>query len=163
MFNVKRGDVDGTDVSGLTVAGGCGCSEGHERGQLAAGVFIDAAASDEQADKLARCSLERSAARWRRWGLRSASASAWSARRSRCSEDGLRHSVRIGDAVDFEIEDVVPFGVETGEPVQAHRHLPPGGLRATMAQATRSKIDALRYRLRGERRPSPRREFSWAA
>ena len=33
-------------------------------------------------------------------------------------EDGLRHSVRIGDAVDFEIEDVVPFGVETGEPVR---------------------------------------------
>jgi hypothetical protein len=23
-------------------------------------------------------------------------------------EDGLRHSVRIGDAIDFEIEDIVP-------------------------------------------------------
>jgi len=33
-------------------------------------------------------------------------------------DDGIRHSVRIGDAIDFEIEDIVPFGVETGEPVR---------------------------------------------
>jgi hypothetical protein len=26
-------------------------------------------------------------------------------------EDGLSHSVKIGDAIDFEIEDIVPFGV----------------------------------------------------
>ena len=23
--------------------------------------------------------------------------------------DGLRHSVRVGDAIEFEIEDIVPF------------------------------------------------------
>ena len=33
-------------------------------------------------------------------------------------EDVLRHSVRIGDAVDFEIEDIVPFGIETWQPVR---------------------------------------------
>ena len=33
-------------------------------------------------------------------------------------EDGLSHSVRIGSAIDFEIEDIVPFGIETGEPVR---------------------------------------------
>ena len=41
-------------------------------------------------------------------------------------DDGLRHSVRIGDAIDFEIEDIVPFGVETGEPVRLDRHVPSG-------------------------------------
>jgi hypothetical protein len=30
-------------------------------------------------------------------------------------DDGLRHSVRVGTAIDFEIEDIVPFGVESGE------------------------------------------------
>ena len=30
--------------------------------------------------------------------------------------EGLRHRVRVGTAIDFEIEDVVPFGVVTGEP-----------------------------------------------
>ena len=33
-------------------------------------------------------------------------------------EEGLTHSVRIGDSVDFEIEDVVPFGVESGQPAR---------------------------------------------
>ena len=33
-------------------------------------------------------------------------------------EDGVRHSVRIGNAIDFEIEDIVPFGIQTGEPVR---------------------------------------------
>src|SRR4029453_3371439 len=33
-------------------------------------------------------------------------------------EEGLSHSVRIGDAIDFEVVDVVPFGVETGEPAR---------------------------------------------
>ncbi len=33
-------------------------------------------------------------------------------------EEGLRHSVRIGDAIDFEVEDIVPFGIETGEPAR---------------------------------------------
>ena len=28
-------------------------------------------------------------------------------------DDGFRHSVRVGDVIDFEVEDIVPFGVET--------------------------------------------------
>jgi hypothetical protein len=31
--------------------------------------------------------------------------------------DGLR-SVRVGDEIDFEIEHIVPFGMETGRPVR---------------------------------------------
>jgi hypothetical protein len=34
------------------------------------------------------------------------------------AEDGLSHSAKNGDAIDFEIEGIVPFGVETGEPVR---------------------------------------------
>jgi hypothetical protein len=33
-------------------------------------------------------------------------------------ERGLRRSIRSGDAIDFEIEDVVPFAVKTGEPAR---------------------------------------------
>ena len=29
-------------------------------------------------------------------------------------EDGLRHRVRVGSAIEFDVEDIVPFGVETG-------------------------------------------------
>ena len=29
-------------------------------------------------------------------------------------EEGLRHSVRIGEAIDFEVEDIVPEGRYAG-------------------------------------------------
>jgi len=50
-------------------------------------------------------------------------------------DDGLRHSVRIGDVIDFEIEDIVPFGVETGEPVKFSGMFHPAGSDLTMAEA----------------------------
>ena len=77
-------------------------------------------------------------------------------------EDGLRHSVRIGDAVDFEIEDVVPFGVETGQPVKLVGVFHPAGSELNVAQATRSKIDAFGIQYEGKAGFSTS-QFSWAA
>jgi hypothetical protein len=76
-------------------------------------------------------------------------------------EDGLRHSIRIGDAVDFEIEDVVPFGVETGEPARLTGIFHPAGSELTVAHATRSKIDAFGIQYEGNAAFSTSR-FSWA-
>ena len=70
--------------------------------------------------------------------------------RSRSQDDGLRHSVKVGDAIDFEIEDIVPFGVETGEPVRfqgmGYRML----FHATIAEATRSSINAFGIEYEGK-------------
>src|SRR3954465_18517 len=51
------------------------------------------------------------------------------------SDDGLRHSVRVGDAIDFEIEDIVPFGVESGQPVRFAGMFHPVASDLTMAEA----------------------------
>ena len=64
--------------------------------------------------------------------------------------DGLRHSVRIGDAIDFEIEDIVPFGIETGQPVRFDGMFHPVASKLTAAEATRSTDQRLRHRVRGE-------------
>jgi hypothetical protein len=77
-------------------------------------------------------------------------------------EDGLRHSVRIGDMVDFEIEDVVPFGVETGAPAKLTGIFHPAGSELTIARATRSKIDAFGVQYEATSGFSTSR-FSWAA
>ena len=50
-------------------------------------------------------------------------------------DDGLRHSVRVGDVIDFEVQDIVPFGVETGEPVKFSGMFHPVGSDLTMAEA----------------------------
>ena len=77
-------------------------------------------------------------------------------------EDGLLHSIRIGDAVDFEIEDIVPFGVESGEPAKLTGIFHPAGSDLTVAHATRSKIDAFGISYQGQAAFS-RAQFSWAA
>ena len=73
-----------------------------------------------------------------------------------------RHSIRIGDAIDFEIEDVVPFGVETGEPARLTGIFHPIGSQLAVAHATRSKIDAsgIQYEGNAAFSTSP---FAWAA
>jgi hypothetical protein len=63
--------------------------------------------------------------------------------------EGVRHSVRIGDAVQFEIEDVVRFGSQTGEPVRLTGAFHPAGSELTVAHATRSKIDAFGIQYEG--------------
>jgi hypothetical protein len=77
-------------------------------------------------------------------------------------EDGLRHSIRIGDAVDFEIEDVVPFGVETGQPAKLVGIFHPAGTELTVARATRSKINGFGIEYEGKAGFS-NSNFSWSA
>jgi hypothetical protein len=77
-------------------------------------------------------------------------------------DDGVRHSVRIGDVIDFEIEDIVPFGIETGEPVRFAGMFHPVGSDLTMAEATRSRISAFGIEYEGKTGLS-KSEFSWAA
>ena len=81
------------------------------------------------------------------------------------TDDGLRHGVRVGDAIDFEIEDIVPFGVETGEPVRFAGMFHPAGSDLTMAEARRSRINAFGIEYEGKTglstsaSPGPRDRF----
>jgi hypothetical protein len=77
-------------------------------------------------------------------------------------EEGLRHSVRIGDAIDVEIEDVVPFGVESGESARLSGIFHPAGSELTVAKATRSHISS--FGIEYERKSGfSSSAFSWAA
>jgi len=77
-------------------------------------------------------------------------------------DDGLLHSVRVGDAIDFEVEDIVPFGSEDGRPVRFDGMFHPVGSNLTMAEARRSRIDAFGIRYEGKTGLSTA-EFAWSA
>ena len=77
-------------------------------------------------------------------------------------DDGLLHSVRVGDVIEFEIEDIVPFGVENGRPVRFDGMFHPAGSNLTMAEARRSRINAFGIQYEGKTGLSTS-EFSWAA
>jgi hypothetical protein len=162
VFNVVDGDVEGTEVSGLTVAAVGDSPKVMTDGNWRLGVFIDADASDEQAEKLGAVFSGQLGGPMA--GLAPLIGENLGIERVpiEVSEDGLRHSVRIGDAVDFEIEDIVPFGVESGEPARLTGIFHPAGSELTIARATRSRIDAFGIAFEG-RSAFSNSSFSWAA
>jgi hypothetical protein len=162
VFNVKRGEVEGTDVSGLTVAAVADTPKVMSEGNWRLGVFIDAAASDEQAEKLGAVFSGALGGPMQALGPLVGENLGLERAPITVSEDGIHHAVRIGDAVDFEIEDIVPFGTEGNQPAQLTGIFHPAGSTLNVAHATRSKIDAFGIQYDGNAGFSTS-SFSWAA
>jgi hypothetical protein len=131
-------------------------------GNCRLGMFIDERASDEQADKLAQVFGGRLGGPMA--GLAPLVGQVLGVERTRIelTDDGRRHGVRVGDAIDSEIEAIVPFGVETGEQVRFAGMFHLAGSALTMAEATRSHISAFGIEYEGKTGLSTS-EFSWAA
>jgi hypothetical protein len=162
VFNVKSGEVDGTDVSGLTVAAVADTPKVMSEGNWRLGVVIDEAASDEQAEKLGGVFSGALGGPMGALGPMVGENLGVERAPIEVTEDGLKHSVRIGDEVDFEIEDIVPFGVESGEPAKITGIFHPVGPELTVSRATRSRINAFGIQYEGKAGFSAS-EFSWAA
>jgi hypothetical protein len=162
VFNVDRGEVDGTDVSGLVVAAIADTPKVMSDGDWRLGVFIDSDASDQQAEKLGAVFSGALGGPMEALGPLVGENLGVERASIDVQEDGLRHSVRIGDSVDFEVEDVVPFGVDTGEPAKLTNIFHPAGSELTVARATRSRIDAFGIEYEGKSGFSTS-QFSWAA
>jgi len=162
VFHVKEGEVEGVDVGGLTVAAVAETPKVMTDGNWRLGVFIDSAASDEQAEKLGGVFSGALGGPMEALGPLVGENLGVERAAIEVHEDGLTHSVKIGDAVDFEIEDVVPFGVESGEPARLVGIFHPAGSELTVARATRSNIDAFGISYEGKAAFS-RSEFAWAA
>jgi len=162
VFNIRDGEIEGTDMGGMKVAAIADTPKVMTDGNWKLGVFIDESASEEQADKLVRVFSGQLGGPMA--GLAPLVGEMLGVERAPIEivDDGVRHSVRVGDAIDFEIEDIVPFGVETGEPVRFQGMFHPVGSNLTIAEATRSKINAFGIEYEGKTGLSTS-EFSWAA
>lgn len=162
VFHVKDGDVDGVDVSGLTVAAVAETPKVMSEGNWRMGVFIDAAASDDQAEALGGVFSGALGGPMEALGPLVGENLGVQRAAIEVREDGLTHSVKIGDAVDIELEDVVSFGVESGEPARITGIFHPVGPELTIAKATRASIDAFGIQYEGKAAFSSS-HFAWAA
>jgi hypothetical protein len=162
VFNIREGQVDGTDIGGLKVAAIADSPKVMTEGNWRLGVFIDEQATDEQAEKLTQIFTGQLGGPMA--GLAPLVGEMLGVERVpiEVRDDGVRHSVRIGDAIDFEIEDIVPFGVETGQPIRFNGMFHPVASDLTMAEAKRSRINAFGIEYEGKTGLSTS-EFSWAA
>ena len=162
VFNIREGEVDGTDIGGLKVAVVADTPKVMTEGNWRLGVFVDDNASDEQMEKLVQVFSGQLGGPMA--ALTPLVGEILGVERAPIEviDDGLRHSVRVGDAVDFEIEDIVPFGKEPPEPVRFDGMFHPVGSDLTMAEAKRSSISAFGIEYEGKTGLS-KSEFSWAA
>ncbi|HEY5659669.1 MAG TPA: DUF1326 domain-containing protein [Gaiellaceae bacterium] len=162
VFNITEGEIESTNIGGLKVAAIADTPKVMTDGNWKLGVFIDESASEEQADKLTKVFTGQLGGPMA--GLVPLVGEVLGIERAAfdVQDDGVRHSVRIGDAIDFEIEDIVPFGVETGEPVRFQGMFHPAGSNLTIAEAKRSRINAFGIEYEGKTGLSTS-DFSWAA
>jgi hypothetical protein len=160
-FNISSGTVDGVDVGGVGTAMVVDAPKVMSEGGWKVGLYIADEATDEQAEALGKVfsgqlggppaalapllgeflGVERAPMEF--------------------EENGLMHSLKIGDTVDFEIEDIVPFGSDTGTPAELTNIFHPAGSTLTISQATRSQVDAFGISYEG-RAGFSKSDFAWA-
>ncbi len=162
VFDIREGEVDGTDIGGRKVVAIIDTPKVMTDGNWRLGVFVDEQATDEQFDKLVQVFGGQLGGPMA--ALAPLVGEVLGAERApiEISQDGLRHSVRVGDAIDFEVEDIVPFGSETGRPVRFDGAFHPVAPDLTMAEARHSHINAFGIQYEGKTGVSTA-EFSWAA
>jgi hypothetical protein len=161
-FNFRVGQVDDTDVRGRKVVTIIDTPKVMTDGNWRLGMFVDDAATDEQFDKLVQVFGGQLGGPMAMLAPLVGEVVGVQRAAIELSDDGLRHSVRVDDVIDFEVEDIVPFGVETGEPVRFAGMFHPVGSDLTMAEARRSRIDAFGIRYEGKTGLSTA-DFSWSA
>jgi|SRR5436190_2408055 len=162
IFDIREGEVDGTDIGGLKVAAIADSPKVMTEGNWRLGMFIDANASDEQAEKLGQVFSGQLGGPMEALAPLIGEQLGVERAQIEVDHDGLKHSVRVGDTIDFQIEDIVPFGVESGEPVRFSGMFHPVGSDLTMARVKHSNINGFGIEYEGKTGLS-KSEFSWAA
>lgn len=161
VYHVDSGSVDGTDVSGLSVAVVADTPRMMTDGNWNVGLILDERASEQQTDALARVFSGQSggpmAALTPLFGTMLGIERAPIEYR----DDGGRHSARIGDGVAIAVEDFVPQGLT--EPTRLQGVFHPSNTTLTIARPVSSRIAAFGMTFENEGRSAFSAPFRWEA
>jgi hypothetical protein len=163
-FHVDSGEVDGVDVSDLTLAVIGDAPKYMHEGNWRLGVLIDESATEEQAEKLGGVfggqlggPMEALA------GLVGEQLGVERVPMDFSSENG-NHRLTVGDRGRVSVQDVVPFGVETGEPAQLAGVFHPAASVLTIAKADEdSHISAFGLTIENGGKSGFSAHFAWSA
>jgi hypothetical protein len=160
VFHVDKGDVDGVDVSGLTWAVVCDAPGNMADGNWRVGVIMDAAASSEQAEALGGVASGAKGGPPAMFGPFVGENLGMEVASIEYSSSGRRHSVKIGDLVDIEVEDLVAEG--ENEPVTLTNIPHPANRTITAAQAKRGRVNAFGISVDNTGKNGHSAPFAWA-
>ena len=161
-WHIESGEVDGTDVSDLSVVLVLDTPRQMLEGNWRVGMFMDDRASEEQAEKLGGIFSGQMGGPLanlvplisENLGMEVASIEH--------IDDGLRHRVRVDDAIDVEIEDLVsPLDPDGPLPkLTQTRH--PANSDMTPARSLSARVQGLGIDFSGEGKSGISTRFSWA-
>jgi hypothetical protein len=162
VFHVDSGNIEGVDVSGLSVGMAADTPALMSEGNWRVGVFMDANASSEQAEALnAVFSGQRGGTMA---GLAPLIGEVLGVETARIeyADEGRRHRVRVGDLLDMEVEDFVSPLDSTGKGVRVSGvGFPADTLAAGTAVSSRMSAFGLQFSNTGKTSFSA--PFSWSA
>jgi len=161
-FNISEGEIEGVDIGGRRVVAIADTPKVMTEGNWRLGVFVDDQATDEQLDQLVKVFGGQLGGPMAALAPLVGEVVGVERAAIEVSDDGLLHRVRVGDVIEFEIEDIVPFGKEDGRPIRFDGMFHPVGSNLTMAEARRSRINAFGIQYEGKTGLSTS-EFTWAA
>ena len=161
-WHIDSGELDGTDVSDLSVVLVLDTPRQMSEGNWRVGMFMDERATDEQAQKLGGIFSGQMGGPLanlvplisENLGMEVASIEH--------IDDGLHHRVKVGNAVEAEIEDLVsPFDPEGPLPkLSETRH--PANSDLNPARTLSARVQALGIEFSGESKSGFSTPFSWS-
>jgi len=132
-YHVAAGEIDGTDVSGLSFALFLDAPPVMAEGNWRVGVFLDATASDVQADELGAVLAGQRGGPPAMLGPLIGELLGIERVPIEFSDDGYAHRVRVGEAGGFEVADFV--AIEGSDPVRLENVAHPSNTTLTVAPA----------------------------
>ena len=161
-WHIDSGEVDGTDVGGLGVVLVLDSPRQMSEGGWRVGMFMDERASDEQAEKLGGIFSGQMGGPLanvapligENLGMEVASIEQ--------VDDGRNHRLKVGDAIDVEIEDLVsPFDPD-GPPPKLTETKHPANPELTPARTLSGSVRGLGLDFSGEGKSGLSTPFSWS-
>ena len=162
-FHVERGEIEGVDVSGLNLGVLADAPALMTEGNWRVGMFMDETASQEQADALAAVFGGQKGGPMAMLTPLVGEMLGMEVAPIEYEDDGRRHRVKVGEAVDIEVEDFVPPATPDGEVSKLTGMFHPVNSTLTIASATRSRISAFGLDLSHTGKNAHSAPFSWAA
>jgi hypothetical protein len=159
-YHVDSGEIEGVDVSGLTFALFLDTPQVMSEGNWRVGIYLDDAASDQQAQQLGVLLSGQLGGPPAMLGPLIGEMLGVERMPISYSRDGRAHRVRIGDAIDLGVEDFV--ALDGQDPVRLENVFHPSGATLTVAPATAVRLSTFGAEWGREGQSGFSAPFSWS-
>ena len=161
-WHIDSGEVDGTDVSDLSVVLVLDTPRQMSEGNWRVGMFMDDRASEEQAEKLGGIFSGQMGGPLANFVPLISENLGMEVASIEHIDDGLRHRVRVGDAIDVEIEDLVSPVDPDGPLPKLTQTRHPANSDMTPARSLSARVQGLGIDFSGEGKSGISTRFSWS-